>query len=357
MNKGIKVSPFGLGLTYAGCFFGAGYISGKELFEFFGSFGVQGFVGLILSNILFFIFGVLLLKNVKLSGKTSFDEVIILKNMPIARFLLGFMTIFMMFGIFVVMAAGAGALLNKVLNIPTFFGCLIFILICCFAALFGIGGAIKFFSAIIPVLLLSTLTICAFSLCKFGLNIDNKVSNDNPLLINWFFSAFTYVSYNMVTLIGTMIPVGTKVNDNKTIFSGIAIGCLTALSIAGGILLTVTSVFGASNEELPMLEIAFKVNNIFGYVYAVLLLLAMFGTSLSSIVAINVYTEEKKFITKKRIPLITFAVGILAFIGSFFGFGNLVNTVYPIFGYIGFIILFIIIYNNIVLKMKHKNGT
>ena len=46
-NK-FKITSLGLGLTYAGSFFGAGYVSGKELYEFFSSFGTKGYYGIIL---------------------------------------------------------------------------------------------------------------------------------------------------------------------------------------------------------------------------------------------------------------------------------------------------------------------
>ena len=34
-----KIGSLKLGLSFAGCFLGAGYVSGQELWQFFGSFG------------------------------------------------------------------------------------------------------------------------------------------------------------------------------------------------------------------------------------------------------------------------------------------------------------------------------
>lgn len=355
MSNKKYIGAVSLGLTYAGCFFGAGYVSGNELYEFFGSFGVKGYLGLIFSVVLFWIFGVLLVRNVKLSDKTSFDEVIIIKDYKLPRLIVGAITIFMMFGIYVIMAAGAGALANRVFDIPDAVGCAVFVFVVSIVSFFGINGIVKVFSTIIPLLVVSTLIICGIALYKYGINFDLPMTNKNPLLINWFFSSITYVSYNMVTLIGTMIPVGKLVNKNSTIFSGIAFGCIAAISIAMGILMAVTSIFGAAQEELPMLDIAFKIGSGFGIIYAILLLLAMFGTSLSSIVALNVYAYEKSPVLNKHKIIFTVLVSVLTFIFSLQGFGNLVNTVYPVFGYIGFIILIIIIVNNIILNRKNKS--
>lgn len=352
MNKEIKINSRTLGLTYAGSFFGAGFVSGNELYEFFGSFGLKGYPGIILSILLFFIFGVFLIRIVQMSGKSAFDELIIQYDSKSLRMILGLITVFLMFGIFVVMTAGAGALLNQVFELPLYIGCLIFTLLCCVAALFGLSGAVKVFSTIVPVLVILTLLICILSLKKYGINFDIKTTNSNPLLANWVFSAITYVSYNMITLIGTMTPVGAHVKNKKTVYTGILFGCILALSIALGILISVTSVYGASDKELPMLDIAFRLNNIFGYIYALLLLMAMFGTSLSSIVAITVYFQNRFNTARKNVNPIIFIMGILTFICSLFGFGNLVNTVYPVFGYIGFAVLILIVANFAYLKIK-----
>ena len=40
-----KESALRLGFTFAGCYLGAGYVSGQELWQFFGCFGWQGIGG------------------------------------------------------------------------------------------------------------------------------------------------------------------------------------------------------------------------------------------------------------------------------------------------------------------------
>ena len=49
-----KLTPIKLALTFAGCFLGAGYVSGQELWQFFGVFGKGGFFGAVLAAALLF---------------------------------------------------------------------------------------------------------------------------------------------------------------------------------------------------------------------------------------------------------------------------------------------------------------
>ena len=101
-----------------------------------------------------------------------------------------------------------------------------------------------------------------------------------------------------------------------------------------------------------MLTVAFTVYNIFGYIYAFLLLAAMFGASLSCFVGVIVYCETKSEFFAKRKSMFVWILGLIGFLGGLVGFGKLVNTVYPLFGYFGFIILALILGNFIYLKVK-----
>ena len=44
-----KIGALNLGLAFAGCFLGAGYVSGQELWQYFGAFGARGLLGLALA--------------------------------------------------------------------------------------------------------------------------------------------------------------------------------------------------------------------------------------------------------------------------------------------------------------------
>lgn len=45
MKEMKEIKTWSLAFTYVGCFLGAGFISGQELWQFFGSFGNLGYVG------------------------------------------------------------------------------------------------------------------------------------------------------------------------------------------------------------------------------------------------------------------------------------------------------------------------
>ena len=350
MSNTKSVGAFSLGLTYAGCFLGAGYVSGQELWQFFGSFGLWGYFGLAFSVILFFIFGVILVRLVQITKKSSFDEVIIYRNYPRIRNALSISTILLMFSVIVIMCAGAGSILDQTFEIPYFIGCAVFCLMIGLFAMGGISWVIKVFSYVVPVLVFVTLVICFSAVSKYGINTNIEATNVNPLIGNWFLSALNYVSYNIIGFIGTIVPVALCVKSKNNAYTGIMFGCIIVLSLATGIILAITSMISSVQTELPMLDVAFSLSSVFGYVYSALLLCAMLGTSLACFAAITEYIKEKFPMSRNHMGKINSIIGIISFFGSLAGFGTLVGLIYPIFGYLGFVVLFFIVYSYILVK-------
>lgn len=350
-----KINSLGLCFTFAGCFLGAGYVSGQELWQFFSSFGINGYIGLAIAVILQVLFGIVLIRFSMKTGIIEMDKVVITKEIPVLRKIFAFLQEVFLFGIFVIMAAGAGALFEEVFSLPKWAGALVFCAVVALLAIKGIGAMVGVFSLFVPVLVAVTAGICIFTVSQNGLpEITAEVKGTNPLLSGWLLSAFAFVSYNIFGSIGILTPLGDRVKDKKTVFTGVSIGGVLLFVIAIGILL-VTGTFSESvKSELPMLFVARKLNNILGYVYAFLLLGGMLGTSLSSVVALVTYTELKieKLKTKRFVTVAVICALGLAL--SLIGFSDLIGFIYPVFGYLGFAALVMILINYLKCKSCTK---
>ena len=55
--KNKRLSFFNIAALYIGTIMGAGFASGREAWQFFGVFGLQGYVGIALSGFLFMALG------------------------------------------------------------------------------------------------------------------------------------------------------------------------------------------------------------------------------------------------------------------------------------------------------------
>ena len=90
-----------LAFTYAGCFVGAGFLSGNELWQFFGSFGKMGALALILAIVLQGVLGFIAIRYAGANNITRFDVLIVKKENKLLR---GFFVITEMVFIFFVVA-------------------------------------------------------------------------------------------------------------------------------------------------------------------------------------------------------------------------------------------------------------
>ena len=332
-----KINSLKLMFTFAGCFLGAGYVSGQELWQFFGSFGNFGFIGIILSVVILVVFGILLIRTAQMKNVTEMDKVVIVSDSKLARAVFSFLEIFFLFGIYVVMTAGGGALLNQLFGIPQYIGNLAFAAIVTVVALIGMRGMVAAFSVTVPLMVIMSVIIFLFNASRGELeNIAfDKVTNDNPLIANWFISAVVFASYNLFASIGILTPLGRELKKKSTLFTGLICGGVMLLMIAFCILLSLASDTDCINAELPMLARASATGKPFEYIFAFLLFGGMFGTSVSSVFAITEYVKSKTDNTKNYGTVTVLVISVLSCAGSLLGFNSLIGIVYPLCGYSG----------------------
>ena len=324
-----KIGTLRLALTFAGCFLGAGYVSGQELWQYFGAFGARGLFGLVLAVALLGGTGVLLLR---LSARTSIetmDALIVRADIPWLRTVVGVLTAALLFGVVCIMAAGIGALGEQMLGLPVWLGAAIACVLIAAAAYFGLGGMVSVFTVAVPCMIVAALVIAGIRLHRTGLTAAAFAAGDtNPMLGNWATSAVNYAAYNFFATVGILAPLTRHLKKPGTAVWGTVLGCVLLLAVALGVLAALAVSPESVGAQLPRLGTA-------GIVYAVLLFLGMFGTSVSSLVAVLTYAGQKSAWLAGHRTALLLVLTAAAFAGSLFGFGDLIGTVYPVYGYLG----------------------
>ena len=302
-----KIGTLRLALTFAGCFLGAGYVSGQELWQYFGAFGARGLLGLALAVVLLGGTGVLLLRLSARTGIETMDALIVRADIPWLRTAVGVLTAALLFGVVCIMAAGIGALGNQMLGLPVWLGAAIACVLIAAAAYFGLGGMVSVFTVAVPCMIVAALVIAGIRLHRTELTAAAFAAGDtNPMLGSWATTAVW----------------------------GTVLGCVLLLAVALGVLAALATSPESTQAPLPMLDLACRLGAA-GVVYAVLLFLGMFGTSVSSLVAVLTYAGQKSAWLAGHRTALLLVLTAAAFAGSLFGFGDLIGTVYPVYGYLG----------------------
>ena len=322
--------------AFTGCFLGAGFVSGQEIYKFFASFE-YGEIGLAFSMLLIFIFANMIAKLSFQSGSTSIKDVLVTGSKPFGKIISAVQIVFL-FGLVTIMLAGAGNVIESLFGIPRWVGCIMMSAIVYLIAITGIDGVVKVFSVCVPLITAVGIALCIYVLTIGGADVplpENVPSakGANIFLPNLILSCIVYAGYNMLASIGTLVECKSQ-TEHKISRAGLMIGTVSLLVMSLCIFKALDISENATYYELPMLEIAKSVSLIAGLIYGILLLGALLGTSVSSTVAISTsLCAEFPKLKQYRYLFLLVLVGAALMI-SFCGFGNLIGTVYTAFGYV-----------------------
>lgn len=351
-----SISSREIAMAFTGSILGAGFVSGQELMQFFAVFGSCGLVGMFLAILLFFVLSYFVMNISKQTGITEFDKIIVRSERTWLRAVFGGVFIFFLFGVVVIMIAGAGALLNQVFGIPTIMGKALMAVLLGVVALWEARGVLTAFSITVPLLIVVAMISGVLSFfCFDGTDLAARpFSEANPLLGNWLFSTIVFVSYNMMVIISILVPIATGVREEKTIRKGVFQGAVQLLIVFACILLPlILNHAMLADAELPMLTLAERIHPVWGGVYAILLFCGMFGSSLSCLFGVTFRIKRMKNVKGSAVvPILV----VVAFMGSIVGFKELIAIILPICGYFGFFAMIGICMHFLSLPKKKTPG-
>ena len=340
-----RKSVLKLAIAFIGVFLGAGFVSGQELWQFFACFGVWGFPGFLVSVAMMFVVDYALLHAAQKAGTTNVSKLILPGEHPKLCALIDGMQCLLLFGILVIMVAGASALLRDLTGLhPALCGA-VFALVVLAAAMFDLRGVVTVFSVLVPITCALAVLLGLAILIRQGFRFEPAAGSFSTLLPNWWVSGITYAAYNLFGTIGILVSFSALLPDQKTIGKGLGLGALMLIVLTFCILAAMVAVPASGETELPSATLAAQIHPLLGGVYNLLMGLGMFSSALSSLVALlNQGGFHWRIFHEHRKPcmLITLAV---AFVLSLAGFGNLIGVVYPLFGYVSIPLLGMLIWN------------
>lgn len=320
-----------------GTIIGAGFASGKEIYTFFCIYGFNGFLGILISNIIiglviYLTFKTTIDNNIK--NYSDFILYLVGSNKILNYTINNIMNVFLFIS-FVVMISGFGAYFNQEFNIPAIFGAAIISILTFFTFFKNIDGIVKINTYLIPLLI--------FLIIILGLkeNILSFKINTLPISsgFSWFLKSILYASYNSIVLIPITINLKNLISNKKQIkyIIGITLLFMIIMSVIIFIILNI-NILEISNVEIPIVYIANKFGTIYKYLYGLVILIAIFTTAVSEGYSfLNNISKNKKNYFIYSILICTISIAF-----SNIGFGNLLDLLYPVLGYLGLLQIWIL---------------
>ena len=230
---------------------------------------------------------------------------------------------------FYIMVAGFGAYFEQELGINQLIGSTILAIITSLVFFTNIKGVLKISELIVPILIICIIIIGGTNLATINAKVETPIMKKG-----WLLSSITYCSYNMILLIPSLISLRKQITK-KTNIKYIAIisgNLMTIMSIMIYMLLMKCDI-DIKKLEMPVVYVIRSFFDKFKTIYAFIILSSILTTAIS--IGIGLLQNISK--NKKSYTQFVIFMCISSVIISRFGFSNLVNFLYPIFGYIGII--------------------
>jgi uncharacterized membrane protein YkvI len=342
-------------IIYAGAFIafliGSGFATGQEILQYFASYGYMGIFGVLVIFVLYLYVGV---SFTKAGYENKFH-----KRSDIYTYYCGkaigtfydYFSIIFIYMSFIVMIGGAGATLNQQYGLPNFVGGIGMAILAGGTVILGLNKIVDVIGKIGPVIAVMAISLGVAAIVQNpgGLSRASEIIPTLHLLkasTNWLFAAASYVGFCMLWLATFMSSMGAEAKSKKEVTLGAIFGAIgfsaAVLLVSLGIMAHIEQVAGSM---VPSLILARNIHPIVAIIFSLAVVAGIYTTAVPLLWTVVARISDEK--SRKFIILVI----VLAMIGTIIGlkvpFNQLVNIIYVINGYVGILLLALMIIKDI----------
>jgi len=347
-------------LYFAGAFIafliGSGFATGQEVLQYFTSYGYMGVAGALVVFLLFLYIGT---EFMAAGYREQFDkgsDIYTYYGGKYVGMFYDYFSILFIYMSFFVMIAGAGSTLQQQYGLPVYVGGIL--MGCCATAtvLMGLDGIVKIIGKIGPIIVFFAIMLGLISIWKNpeGLAVAEKVIPELDLLkasTNWFFAALSYVGFCMLWLAAFLTAIGKTANSQREAKIGGALGAagfsIAVIIVSLGLMANIEAIAGSM---VPSLVLAGNIHPWLAVIFSIIIILGIYTTAVPLLWSVSSRFAKDK---TPKFRLLTIGLAIAGtFIGLEIPFNKLVNIVYVLNGYVGFVLIFFMLYKTYTRMMK-----
>ncbi|MFA5677851.1 MAG: hypothetical protein WC953_05505 [Pseudomonas sp.] len=342
MNK----NSLQIALAYMSVVIGGGFASGNEVLQFFTGYGLAGIAGSVVAAVLFAFLGMQIARISSVMQAGSHKQVLYILFGEKAGFVVDVILSFFLYGVGVVMLAGAGSTLAQQFGLAPLVGSILMTVLVIATLCLNVKGIINLISAVMPFLLVMVLAITVYSIyTSTGTQEElTEVARDISTITflgadipHWAMSGLLYASFNIAVGFPMLAVIGGLTNSPKAASLG---GMAGGLGLGFLIIVLNVGLFANLDKmqgiEIPTLLLAQEIHPWL----AMLMSLALIGMIYSTAVGMF-FAFSARFASPatNRFRLLSAIFAVIGLALSQVGFTKLVGTVYPMLGVVGLILI------------------
>ncbi|PRA12215.1 hypothetical protein CQ010_06070 [Arthrobacter sp. MYb211] len=343
-------------LTYAGAIMafliGSGFATGQEILQYFTSYGYWGVFG---TGLLVLVLMTYVAVEFFVVGQAKKYD----RPSHIFRYYCGkhlgyffdFFSILFVFLSFTVMVAGAGAVFEEHYGLSKFIGGIGLAVAVGVSVWFGLKSLVDVIGKIGPLVVVVAIGLGLLAILRnpAGISEGHQLLPGLDLIqasTNWFMAGLSYVGFCMLWLAAFLTALGKTARSRKEAVAGGITGAvvfsLACVVVGLGLLANITRVGGT---EIPMLVLAKDISPVLAAGISVMILAGIYTTAVPLL-----WTVSSRFFADKtlRFKYLTITLAVLGtVIGLMLPFSQMVNVVYVINGYVGVLLLALMVVKTI----------
>ena len=325
-----------IALAFVGLLVGAGFATGKEVIQYFVSFGYWGIAGAVIAGIVMAGAGAVILQlgSYFLAREHKF----VFNNLthPIVSKFLDFAVTFTMFTVGVVMIAGAGSTLDQQFGWPAWIGSLIMVGIVMLTGLMDVDKVSSIISFITPFIIIAVIGAFIYSLVNFPSDLGSlselAQQQESPVK-PWILSALNYNGLALILGVSMCLVIGgSTANPREVGLGGLMGGLLYTVMLLMSAVTLLLNMDKVEGSDVPMLSMFETIHPILASIMVWVIYGLIYNTCIGMFYALGRRLTASSPNKYAPVFLVTCAVG---FGISFVGFEALMTYVYPVIGYVG----------------------
>lgn len=337
-----KTTSFNFAFIFSGCFFGAGFVAGTEMRDFFCRYGLLGYFLYAASIVIAAVTSLRLTKLKLLTGESSFEAIVFGKDHAFLIRTAVLIKHLFMLSLVTFCASCTDEILHCVTGKSSLYGGVLLITLNFIISIIGKKSASAVFSLCVPVISIFSLLCCIYC----GLHFNAYPSPTVYSLPRMLFSPLLYAGYNILAGIGTAVTDNS--HDIISAKKGLLFGSMM-LFLCGGAIMKLVFVSSPSHR-VPVLELICSHSKAMGICFSALLFLSLTATCISRTAMLaDAYSK-----TSHGRHAFCLGICVCAYLLSLIGFNGIIHFIYPVFGVAGVLSIVIV---NIRYKLMCSSDT
>lgn len=335
---------FKIALAFVGLLVGAGFATGQEVIQYFISFGAIGILGAVVSGIIMAVAGAAIIQVG--SHFLANDHNMVFRNVahPVVSKFLDISVTITLFAIGFVMLAGAGSTLEQQFGLPSWIGAAIMTVLVMLAGMLNVDRVSSLISLLTPTIIVAVVVAFVYTMITMSSDIAglSEIAQQTESPVQpWLLSAVNYNGLALILGVSMCLVIGgNTANPREAGLGGLIGGLLYTVLLVMAAIVMFFNIEAVGSSSVPMLALFESMHPVLAVIMVFIIFAMIFNTAIGMFYALGRRLSAGRQGSYRPIFLVTCLLGYAV---SFVGFEALMTYVYPVIGYIGMVMVVVMI--------------